>query len=161
MYYGDEIAMGAGPGTGDTAARANFPGGFPGDEVNAFTPQGRTGDAATVFNWTRGLLHFRQDHPALRRGEMVNLLVAQDQYAYLRSSPEEYVLVLLNRNGNTNSVELAVDDLALPEGLHFKSFPEGSPDLIVTTGKLTIKEPKEIEIYWAERPRPQMINGKK
>ncbi len=153
MYYGDEIAMGAGPGTGDAAARANFPGGFPGDEADAFKPEGRTGDAAAVFNWTRGLLHFRQEHPALRRGEMVNLLVARDQYAYLRSSPEEFVLVLLNRAGNTNPVELGVDDIALPEGLHFKSFPEGSPDLTVTAGKLAIKEPKEIEIYWAERTR--------
>jgi glycosidase len=155
MYYGDEIALGAGPGTGDAAARANFPGGFPGDEVNAFKPEGRTGDAATVFNWTRGLLHFRQDHPALRRGDMVNLLVARDQYAYLRSSPEEYVLVLLNRTGNTNSVVLAVDDIALPEGLRFTSFPEGSADLAVTAGKLVISEPKEVEIYQADRTRSQ------
>ncbi len=152
MYYGDEIAMGAGPGSGDASFRSNFPGGFPGDPLNAFRPEGRTGDAATVFNWTRALLHFRQDHPALRRGEMVNLLVSQDQYAYLRSSPEEYVLILLNRAGNTNAVELSVDDLAIPEGLHFKAFPRGSSDLVVTAGKLVINEPKEIEIYSAKRP---------
>jgi hypothetical protein len=84
---------------------------------------------------------------------MVNLHVARDQYAYLRSSPEEYVLVLLNRAGNTNSVLLTVDDIALPEGLHFKSFPEGSADLVVAAGKLVINEPKEIEIYWADRTR--------
>jgi hypothetical protein len=101
------------------------------------------------------LLHFRQDHPALRRGDMVNLLVARDQYAYLRSSPEENILVLLNRAGDTNSVALVVDDLALPEGLHFKSFPEGSADLVVTAGKLVINDPKEIEIYRAERTRSQ------
>jgi glycosidase len=151
LYYGDEIAMANGQGSGDATFRENFPGGFPGDPVNAFTSEGRTGDAATVFNFTRGLLHFRQDHPALRRGDMVNLLVKTNQYAYLRSSPEEYVLVLLNRAGNSNSVELTVDDLVLPEGLHFKSFPEGLPDLVVTTGKLVINQPKEIEIYWAKR----------
>jgi hypothetical protein len=39
--------------------------------------------------------------------------------------------------------------------LHFKSFPKGSADLVVTAGKLAINEPKEIEIYWAERTRSQ------
>jgi neopullulanase len=151
LYYGDEIAM---LGGRDPDNRRNFPGGFPGDQMSAFTPEGRAGDAATVFNWTRALLRFRQEHPALRRGGMVNLLAARDRYAYLRSSPEEYVLVLLNRASNTNSVELAVDDLAVPEGLRFKSFPEGSPDLAVTGRKLVLQQPNEIEIYWAERLRP-------
>jgi glycosidase len=150
LYYGDEIGM---VGGNDPDNRRDFPGGFAGSATNAFVPEGRTGDAAKVFNWTRSLLHFRQAHPALRRGEMVNLLVARDQYAYLRTSPEEYVLVLLNRAGSASPVELAVDDIALPEGLPFKSFPEGSPELVVTQGKLSINEPKEIEIYSAERPR--------
>lgn len=148
LYYGDEIGM---TGGNDPDNRHNFPGGFPGDTNNAFTAAGRVGDAATAFNWTRGLLHFRQEHAALRRGDMVNLLVSRDRYAYLRSSPEEYVLVLLNRSGPTNSVVLAVDDIHVPEGLVFKSFPPGSPDIPVKAGKLVIETPKEIEIFWAAR----------
>lgn len=152
LYYGDEIAMANGRGFGDAAFRSDFPGGFPGDQVNAFTPEGRTGDAATVFNWTRDLLHFRQAHPALRQGGLVNLLVDQDRYAYLRSSADEFVLVVLNRAGNTNAIELAADDRVVPDGLVFKSFPSGSPDVQVQAGKLAISHPKEIEIYWAKRP---------
>jgi neopullulanase len=151
LYYGDEIGM---VGGRDPDNRRNFPGGFPGDQTSAFTPEGRPGDAATVFNWTRALLRFRLRHPALRRGDLVNLLTARDRYAYLRSSPEEYVLVLLNRGSNTNDADLAVDDLAMPEGLRFKSFPEGATDLAVAAGKLVLREPNEIEIYWAKRPRP-------
>jgi glycosidase len=151
LYYGDEIAMADGPERGDAAYRDNFPGGFPGNLTNAFTAAGRTGDAAVVFNETRDLLHFRQDHPALRRGDLINLLVTTNQYAYLRSSPEESVLVLLNRAGDTNAVTLTVSDLGLPEGLHFKSFPAGAPDLVVTAGKLILSEPKPINIYWAGR----------
>jgi glycosidase len=151
IYYGDEIAMADGPEPGDAAYRNNFPGGFPGSPVNAFTADGRTGDAGVVFNKTRDLLHFRQDHPALRRGDLANLLASTNQYAYLRSSPDEYVLVLLNRAGEMNAVNLTANDLAIPEGLRFKSFPEGSPDLVVTAGKLIINTPKAIEIYWAKR----------
>ena len=64
LYYGDEIAM---TGGNDPDNRRDFPGGWPGDPIDAFTPAGRTGDAATVFNFTRELLHFRQTHPALQR----------------------------------------------------------------------------------------------
>lgn len=119
--------------------------------MNAFTPEGRTGDAGVVFQWMRGLLHFRQEHPALRRGSLVELLVNQDQYAYLRSSAEEYVLVVLNRAGSAKALEVDVDDLSLPEGLRFQSFPVGSPDVAVSAGKLTIGQPKQIQIYRAGR----------
>ena len=132
---------------------ADFPGGFPGDPVNAFLAEGRTGNAAAVFNWMRDLLHFRLDHPALRRGRLTELIVSKDQYVYLRSSPEEHVLVILNRDGAVKPVEIEVDDLYLAEGLRFKSFSQGQPDSAVAQGKLVIRDPKEINIYWAQVPQ--------
>ncbi|HEV3199970.1 MAG TPA: alpha-amylase family glycosyl hydrolase [Bryobacteraceae bacterium] len=151
LYYGDEIGMGKGTDRTDRSIRADFPGGFSGDPVNAFTPEGRTGDAGVVFEWMRGLLHFRQEHPALRRGGLVQLLANQDQYAYLRSSPEEHVLVVLNRAGSAKALEIDVDDLSMPEGLRFQPFPAGAPDVAVSAGKLTIEQPKQIQIYRAAR----------
>jgi glycosidase len=155
LYYGDEIAMGAGTDRTDRSIRADFPGGFPGDPVNAFQPEGRTGDAATVFNWMRDLLHFRLDHPALRRGGLVELSVGKDQYIYLRSSPEEHVLIILSRNASAKPIEIDVDDLHLAEGLRFQSFSQGQPVAAVTQGKLVIQDPNEINIYWAAAPRRQ------
>ncbi len=155
LYYGDEIALTNSPGSGDATYRVNFPGGFPGDLVNAFIPAGRTGEVARVFNWTRDLLHFRQAHSALRNGGLVNLLSRRDQYAYLRTSPEEYVLVLLNRGGSTNAFTLPVEDLGLPEDLKFQSFPAGSPDLAISGGRVIIPAPRPIEIYWAPRTGKQ------
>jgi glycosidase len=151
LYYGDEIAMGAGGDRTDRSIRADFPGGFPGDPVNAFLPAGRAGDAATVFNFMRDLLHFRLDHPALRRGQLVQLIAGKDQYAYLRTSPEEHVLVILNRAGAAQPIELAVDDLPLADGLRFKSFRAADPGLTVARGKLRIEAPREINIYWVNR----------
>ncbi len=149
LYYGDEIAMGTGTDRTDRTIRADFPGGFPGDPVNAFSPEGRTGTAATVYNWMHDLLHFRQDHAALRRGGLVQLLVNKEQYAYLRNSPEEYVLVVLNRAGSDKPITVEVDDLRLPEGFHFKPFVTAQSTLTVTQGKITIPQPSEINLYWA------------
>ncbi len=153
LYYGDEIAMGKEDQGTSRSVRADFPGGFPGDTVNAFTPQGRAGDAAVVFDALRGLLHFRRAHPALRRGRLVQLLVNDDQYAFLRSTLAESVLILLNRAGPSRPIELEVDDIPLRDGLRFRSWPEGPPDLIVSGGKLQIPEPQKIHIYWTTHPQ--------
>jgi glycosidase len=150
LYYGDEIAMGAGADRTDRSIRADFPGGFPGDTPNSFTPEGRMGDAARVFEWMRDLLHFRRDHPALRRGGLVQLLVNQDQYAYLRSSPEEHVLVVLNRAGAAKPIEIEVDDLKLGAMPRFQGFG-GAPAIQSVGGKLVISQPGAIQIYWAAR----------
>jgi glycosidase len=150
LYYGDEIAMGKGPDRTDRSIRADFPGGFPGDPVNAFTPEGRTGDAAAVFDFLRGLLHFRQDHGALRRGSLIQLIMGQDRYAYLRMSANEYVLVLLNRAGDSHPAEIAVDDLSMRDGLRFQPFTAG-PALAVSAGKLVVERPAPIGVWWAER----------
>lgn len=146
LYYGDEIAM---QGRNDPDNRRDFPGGWDGDAVNAFAPEGRTGDAAAAFDFTRSLLHFRQAHPALRRGDLVQLLADQDHYAYLRSSPEERVLVVLNRAGSAAPIQIDVDDLGLPDGLRFQPFVEGSADAVVAGGKIAIDRPANIQIYWA------------
>ena len=150
LYYGDEIAM---QGGRDPDNRRDFPGGWPSDPLNAFTPQGRSGDAAKVFDWTRALLHYRQAHPALRRGSLTQLVADTDRYAYLRSSPEEDVLVILNRAGNEKPIELPVDDLPLTDGLRLTSFVPSSPDAMVVRGKIVIEHPADVQIYSAKRAR--------
>jgi glycosidase len=141
LYYGDEIAM---TGGNDPDNRRDFP-------APAFTAEGRTGDAAAVFNFTRDLLRFRQAHPALRTGELTELTASQDQYAYLRSSREERVLMVLNRAGAAKPIQLDVDDLGIPDGTTLKPFAADSREIAVVKGMVTIDQPKEIEIYWAAR----------
>jgi glycosidase len=144
LYYGDEIAM---QGKGDPDNRRDFPGGWAGDAVNAFTAEGRTGDAKTVFDWTRSLLHFRAEHAALRHGDLTQLVVNKDRYAYLRRSAEEVVLVVLNRAG-TGKLELDVDDLGLADGLRLEAF-DGSGPIEVAGKKIALETPGAVRIYWA------------
>ena len=64
------------------------------------------------FQFVRGLLRQRAEHPALRHGELVQLMVDKDRYAFLRRSAEETVLVVLNRAGSA-PIELDLSDLKL------------------------------------------------
>ena len=144
LYYGDEIAM---QGRGDPDNRQDFPGGWRGDPINGFRAEGRTGDAARVFQLTRDLLHLRAEHAALRRGSMVNLMVTNHQYAYVRSTPAESLLVVLNRDAEKRSIQLEIDDLHWPEGVLVPALAGGPPAIPIRNGTLRIVNPKEVNIY--------------
>ncbi len=75
IYYGDEIGM---RGGNDPDNRRDFPGGWRGDQRNAFARAGRTADEQAVFQHLQKLLAVRSANDCLRRGRMVNLL-ANDQ----------------------------------------------------------------------------------
>jgi glycosidase len=131
LYYGDEIGMGAGTDRTDRSIRADFP-------VGVF----ETVQSNATFGWVREMLRLRQAHPALRRGRLTQLLVNQDQYAFLRTADEERVLVVLNRAGE-GTIELDVSDVGIAVGTEF------SGGLRVAHGKITISRARPIGIYWA------------
>jgi len=81
LYIGDEILM---QGDGDPDNRRDFPGGFPGDAVNAFLPSGRTRDQARLHDFTAALGQLRAHSPALKGGSQQDLVVANDTFAYVR-----------------------------------------------------------------------------
>jgi glycosidase len=101
LYYGDEIAM---PGGGDPDNRRDFPGGWPGDPVNAFTAAGRTPDQQSVWTHVQTLLQLRAKTPALRTGKIEHLLATEQQFVYRRGN----VVVAINNANTPATVTLPV-----------------------------------------------------
>ncbi|HEX8116610.1 MAG TPA: alpha-amylase family glycosyl hydrolase, partial [Pyrinomonadaceae bacterium] len=95
LYYGDELAM---HGGGDPDNRRDFPGGFPGDERNAFGKSGRTTAENGVFEHVKALAHLRASLPALRRGSLVQLYDEEQQTAFARVLPDQSVVVAFNND---------------------------------------------------------------
>lgn len=92
LYYGDEIGM---PGGGDPDNRRDFPGGWSGDSINAFTESGRTSEQQEIFSYVQELLRIRREHPALR-GKQWHLASDDFSYVFLRESEEERIIVSFN-----------------------------------------------------------------
>jgi glycosidase len=113
IYYGDEIAM---KGGGDPDNRRDFPGGFPGDTRNAFDKQGRTSDEQLAFDHLQKLGRLRAELEPLRRGEMVNLYVADQQYAYARVSRQSSVVIVINNATKPAKIEFSLAGTNLPDG---------------------------------------------
>lgn len=113
IYYGDELAM---TGGGDPDNRRDFPGGFPNDPRNAFTSAGRSLEENAVFNHLRRLAQLRMQLEPLRRGKLVNLYVAEQQYAYARTTDRAAVVMVFNNENKPATVEFSVAPAHIADG---------------------------------------------
>src|SRR5262249_35060950 len=103
LYSGEEIAM---EGKDDPDNRRDFPGGFPGDQLNAFSTAGRTRDQERTWQWTHDWIKVRQEHSALRRGKLIDLFYDDDAYVYARQDGTEVVIVAFNRSSAEKKINL-------------------------------------------------------
>ncbi|MBT0586453.1 cyclomaltodextrinase N-terminal domain-containing protein [Alteromonas sp. SM 2104] len=98
VFYGTEIGM-SHPGTDDHGLlRADFPGGWPGDAVNAFTQQGLSPQQRQLQAYFKALLNFRRSSPAITHGEMTHYAPNDGVYVYFRHEGDDIVMVALNKN---------------------------------------------------------------
>lgn len=111
LYYGTEILMNGTKEETDGHVRKDFPGGWAGDERNAFTREGRTAEENEMFDWLRCLLHWRRTSQAMQGGQMVHFCPVEGCYVYARQGVDtEPVLVVLN--GTSEEVNLPLDRYA-------------------------------------------------
>lgn len=96
LYYGTEIKMsGSGGGFGE-GGRKDFPGGWPGDPQDKFSPQGRTPEEQEAFDFVKSLLQFRKNSPALTNGSMVQYIPVNGVYVYFRIHQKQQLMVIYN-----------------------------------------------------------------
>lgn len=102
-YYGSEILMGGDGGRSHAAIRQNYPGGWPGDEVNAFTHEGRTVEQNEVFDYLTKVLNYRKTSDVLHHGNTLHFIPQNEVYVYFRYFDDEAVMVMMNNNPDNNT----------------------------------------------------------
>jgi glycosidase len=95
LYYGTEVKMKnfADP---DGLVRLDFPGGWPGDSANKFTPAGRTLSEDSLFNYTRTLAQFRKTSSAIKTGKLMQYVPEDGVYVYFRYDARQTVMCIMN-----------------------------------------------------------------
>jgi glycosidase len=84
IYYGTELLM-DGDGGHHPDIRKDFPGGWPGDKVNAFTKEGRTSAQNEAFDFLRTLLNWRKDQEVIHHGKLKHFIPENNIYVYFRT----------------------------------------------------------------------------
>jgi glycosidase len=138
LYYGDEIAM---HGASDPDNRRDFPGGFPRDAQDAFTREGRSAEQQDVFDHVRRLAHLRAELFPLRRGRLVNLYVADQQYAYARMTDRESVIIAFNNDTAPASFAFDAVPVKLSDGVRLTDRLSTATDARVINGKIRVTLP--------------------
>ena len=104
IYYGTEILMDGFKHQGDGMLRQDFPGGWPEDERNAFTQEGRTQEENTAYNFLKRLLNWRKKTPAIHNGKLIQYIPEDGIFVYFRFNKTGRIMVILN-NKNARTID--------------------------------------------------------
>ena len=106
LYYGSEVLMNGTKEITDGNVRKDFPGGFPGDEHNCFSREGRTDAENAMFDWLSRLLHWRQGNEVIIKGKQIQFMPFKGVYVVARQYNGKSVMTIVN--GNKTNAELDV-----------------------------------------------------
>jgi glycosidase len=99
FLYGTEILASNSTHPNDHGyIRIDFPGGWKGDAVNAFTGEGLSTSQKNIQQFMRQMLHWRQQHPAITSGKTLHFAPFDGMYIYFRYAPGDTLMVVMNRN---------------------------------------------------------------
>ncbi len=111
MFTSCDLSMGHG------GLRVDFPGGWPGDEMDLFSAEGRAkatkntdgltvpkGQAADLFNYVSHLFQWRKNKDVIHNGKTMHYITRDNTYGFFRYNDEEVVLVYVNNSNEPKNV---------------------------------------------------------
>ena len=111
IYYGTEILMDSSEDPDDHGIiRTDFPGGWPGDPVSAFTGAGLTDAQLDARAFLRKLLNWRKGTEVIHSGRLMHFAPVDGVYVYFRYNDEDSVMVVLNHGHE--AVEIGLQPFA-------------------------------------------------
>lgn len=107
VYYGTEILMENSKKPGDHGLiRTDFPGGWAGDTINAFTGKGLSAKATKMKEFLRKLLLFRKGASVVHEGATKHFAPENGIYVLVRYKGNKKVMLILNKNEQAVSLSM-------------------------------------------------------
>ncbi|TFW29392.1 alpha-amlyase [Massilia arenosa] len=108
FYYGSEILMTSATGErNDNSYRHDFPGGWAGDAVNAFTGAGLTPRQREAQEFIRKLTTWRKTATAVHGGRTTHFAPENNTYVMFRWDEKHKLMVAFNKNDKAVALPLA------------------------------------------------------
>ena len=104
--YGTEILMTSPRQRDDGRVRADFPGGWSGDAVDAFSGQGLGKAQKEAQQFLRRLLNWRKSAQVIHQGQLMHFVPEQGSYVYFRYDKRARVMVAFNKNRQPTTLDL-------------------------------------------------------
>lgn len=107
IYYGTEVLMSSPEPKDDGIIRSDYPGGWAGDQVNAFTGEGLSDAQKDMQNYIRTIQTWRKNSEVIHSGRLVHFVPENGMYVYFRILGDQTVMVVLNKNTDAKSLSTA------------------------------------------------------
>lgn len=108
LYYGTEVLMSNTGHPGDHGIiRTDFPGGWQGDAINAFTGKGLTAKQQEAKAFIKKLLNWRKTATVIHTGKLTHFIPEDGVYVYFRYNANQNVMIVLNKSDKAQSLDLA------------------------------------------------------
>lgn len=98
IYYGTEILTVSPAPKRDGVIRSDFPGGWAGDQINAFTGAGLTSQQKQAQDFVRKILNWRKTSEVIHSGRLMHFVPQNGMYVYFRYEGKSKVMVVLSKN---------------------------------------------------------------
>jgi glycosidase len=105
IYYGTEVLMTGLEHNGHGDIRQDFPGGWAGDEKNAFTGEGLSAEQQKALQFMTKLLNWRKGKEVVHHGQLKHFVPVDGMYVYFRYNENDRVMIILN----TSDKDIAFD----------------------------------------------------
>lgn len=106
FYYGSEVLMTSPRERDDGAVRADMPGGWKGDNKNAFSGNGLDAKEKDAQAYIKTLLNWRKNAEVIHRGKLQHFAPVDGIYVYFRYLDNRAVMVVLNKNPEAKNLDL-------------------------------------------------------
>lgn len=107
IFYGTEVLMPEAGGSDHGHLRADFPGGWSGDKINAFTGKGLSDDQKNTQMTFKKLLNWRKNKDVIHNGKLMHYAPENGVYVFFRYNDEEKVMVVMNKNEKATSINVS------------------------------------------------------
>jgi glycosidase len=104
IYYGTEILMRHDGGEHGNI-RADFPGGWQGDKVNALTGEGLTDQQKDMQDYVAKIQNWRKNCTTIHTGKLMHFAPQDGVYVYFRYTENNTVMVILNKNTEQKAID--------------------------------------------------------
>lgn len=146
MFYGTELAMESPVERDDGRVRADMPGGWAGDTVNAFTGAGLSAEQRDLQDWTRRLFNWRKGERLIHDGALMQYAPLEGCYVFFRFDAGRTVMVALNKTARP--VDLATARFAerLAVGDAARDVLSGESSRLGATIRVPARSPLILEV---------------
>ncbi|RYV02993.1 alpha-amlyase [Shewanella sp. OPT22] len=138
IYYGTEILM---TGTSDHGElRADFPGGWAGDTIDAKSGHGLASQQLDAQDYTRKLFNWRKNSKLIHQGKLKHYNRQDGMYVYFRYFDDQTkkVMVVLNKNTKSKTLDLGRFSEVLGSDKNFTARDVMSGESLMLKGRVTV-----------------------